>query len=282
MNEKNNKSDSAYQVSEGQSQDSAKLGAVTMAYNRDAESGTIDALPTNQWGDMSGLSEKVIRIRFIRKVYMILSAQLIFTFGIVAIFVFVKPINEWAQTDAGFIGYIISYVIFFGLIVTISIMNCMRSTFLKRVPGNYMLLIGLTLSLTYMLAMISAYNSVEAVLIAIGVTMTVTIGVSLFAMQTKYDFTNCWLLMLCLSLALFGFGISLIIVSQFADISIMQSVYGGLGALLMAMFLAIDTQMLMGNKKYAFDPEDYINASVNLYLDIVNMFLYLLAAFGKK
>lgn len=34
MNEKNNKSDSAYQVSEGQSQDSAKLGAVTMAYNR--------------------------------------------------------------------------------------------------------------------------------------------------------------------------------------------------------------------------------------------------------
>lgn len=50
----------------------------------------------------------------------------------------------------------------------------------------------------------------------------------------------------------------------------------------MAMFLAIDTQMLMGNKKYAFDPEDYINASVNLYLDIVNMFLYLLAAFGKK
>jgi len=47
------------------------------------------SLGNNQWGNMSGLSDKVVRIRFIRKVYMILSAQLIFTFGIVAIFVFV-------------------------------------------------------------------------------------------------------------------------------------------------------------------------------------------------
>lgn len=43
----------------------------------------------NQWANMLGLSQKVTRIRFIRKVYLILTAQLIFTFGLVSVFVFV-------------------------------------------------------------------------------------------------------------------------------------------------------------------------------------------------
>ena len=43
-----------------------------------------------QWGNLgSGLNNKAIRIAFIRKVYLILSAQLIFTFGVCSIFVFV-------------------------------------------------------------------------------------------------------------------------------------------------------------------------------------------------
>jgi len=49
---------------------------------------------------------------------------------------------------------------------------------------------------------------------------------------------------------------------------------------LMAMFLAIDTQLLMGNKKYKFDEEDYINAALQLYLDICYIFIYILQAFG--
>ena len=48
----------------------------------------------------------------------------------------------------------------------------------------------------------------------------------------------------------------------------------------MAMFLAIDTQLLMGNKKYKFDEEDYINAALQLYLDICYIFIYILQAFG--
>lgn len=45
-----------------------------------------------QWGQMGtgvGLNDKNIRIRFIRKVYLIVTALLVLTFGIVAIFVFV-------------------------------------------------------------------------------------------------------------------------------------------------------------------------------------------------
>ena len=48
----------------------------------------------------------------------------------------------------------------------------------------------------------------------------------------------------------------------------------------MALFLAIDTQLLLGNKRYAFNPEDYVNAALQLYLDISYMFLYILQFAG--
>ena len=82
--------------------------------------------------------------------------------------------------------------------------------------------------------MISAYHKIEAVAIAVAITLGVSFGVTLFAMQTRFDFTaKCWLVAICLSIALFWFGISCAIVGVFyKQISIMQSVYGGLGLIL--------------------------------------------------
>ncbi len=123
--------------------------------------------------------------------------------------------------------------------------------------------------------MISAYHRTESVLIAIAVTFFVVLGVTLFAMQTKFDFTNCWMVALCLSIALIAVSIAIGVSYRYS--LVMQAVYGGIGAVIMAIFLAIDTQLLMGKGKYRFNPEDYINAALQLYLDICNMFLYILA-----
>lgn len=48
-----------------------------------------DANQNGGFGNFNAFSDKNIRIRFVRKVYLILTCQLIFTFGIVSIFVFV-------------------------------------------------------------------------------------------------------------------------------------------------------------------------------------------------
>ena len=43
-----------------------------------------------------------------------------------------------------------------------------------------------------------------------------------------------------------------------------------------------DTQLMLGGKhKYALSPEEYIFAVVNLYLDVVNMFVYILSSVGR-
>ena len=39
-----------------------------------------------------------------------------------------------------------------------------------------------------------------------------------------------------------------------------------------------DTQLMIGGQhKYSISPEEYIFAALNLYLDIINLFLYILA-----
>ena len=78
--------------------------------------------------------------------------------------------------------------------------------------------------------MISAFHDIEAVAIAVAITMVVSITVTLFAMQTRFDFTEkCWLVAICVCVALFWFGISCAIVGLFyKNISILQAIYGGL------------------------------------------------------
>ena len=56
--------------------------------------------------------------------------------------------------------------------------------------------------------------------------------------------------------------------------------YGLIGATICTIFLAIDTQMILGGKKYEYSEEDYVFAALNLYLDIINIFLYLLQILG--
>ena len=47
-------------------------------------------------------------------------------------------------------------------------------------------------------------------------------------------------------------------------------------------YLAYDTQLLIGGKRYEISPEEYVFGALNLYLDVVNIFLYLLALFGNN
>lgn len=45
-------------------------------------------------------------------------------------------------------------------------------------------------------------------------------------------------------------------------------------------FLAFDTQMLLGNKRCAISPEEYVFATLNIYLDIIYLFSFLLQIMG--
>ena len=65
--------------------------------------------------------------------------------------------------------------------------------------------------------------------------------------------------------------------------NVLNILYACLGALLFSFYIVFDTQLMIGgNHKLAISPEEYIFAALNLYLDVINLFMYLLAIFGGK
>ena len=121
---------------------------------------------------------------------------------------------------------------------------------------------------------ISVYEANE-VMMAIGITVILVL-----AMQTKIDFTAMAGVLLVGLLCLMLFGLLILF---FPNNKVVNIVYASLGAFIFGVYIVFDTQMMMGGKhKYALDPEEYIFASLNLYLDIINLFMYILSIIGNS
>jgi FtsH-binding integral membrane protein len=117
------------------------------------------------------------------------------------------------------------------------------------------------------------------VLMAVGLCAAVCFGLTMFAFQTKWDFTVMGGALFVALIILIIFGI----VAIFIPGKTMTLIYASLGALLFSLYLIYDTQLMMGGKhKYSISPEEYIFAALNLYLDIVNIFLYILTIIGAS
>uniref|UniRef100_I3J4H7 Glutamate receptor, ionotropic, N-methyl D-aspartate-associated protein 1b (glutamate binding) n=1 Tax=Oreochromis niloticus TaxID=8128 RepID=I3J4H7_ORENI len=196
-------------------------------------------------------------------VFLVLTAQLTVTFAFVAVFTFVEQVKVFVVANMW--TYLVSYIVFFVSVCVISCCGNVR----RRHPWN---LSVLTLSMSYMVGMIASFHKTDSVIMAVGITAIVCFTVVIFSLQTKYDFTSCYgVLFVCL-IVLIIFGLLCIFIRD----KILHIVYAGLGALLFTCFLAVDTQMLLGNKELALSPEEYVFAALNLYTDIINIFLYIL------
>lgn len=220
----------------------------------------------------SGFEDKTIRQAFIRKVFAVLTVQLLITFSFVAIFTFVDEAKVFVRRNPW--TYYVSYVVFLVSLITLSCCGEFR----RKHPWNLIALSILTLSLSYMVGMIASFYDTETVIMAVGITAVVCFTVVLFSLQSKYDFTSCQgVLFVCL-IVLLLFSILCIFIRH----RILDIVYSSLGALLFTCFLAVDTQLLLGNKKLSLSPEEYVFAALNLYTDIINIFLYILAIVGRS
>ena len=265
--------------------------------------------------DAAGLSysafmDRKVRQGFIAKVYAILTAQLTATFAIVAAFVFSPSLADFVRANPVimFVAIIANFVLMIALV-------CFRNN-ARRVPLNYILLAAFTLTMAVMVGAISSNYETASVLIAAGICVSMTAVLSLFACQTRVDFTaylGCAIVALW-SLLIFG-----LLAGIFFRSNVLSVVYAALGAALFGFFIVIDTQMIVGGSHAVkFSTDEYIFAacvarrgaaqwwrpcqplsppstpspprlplrlprrSLNLYLDIINLFLYLLRLFGVR
>ncbi|KAF0046657.1 hypothetical protein F2P81_000290 [Scophthalmus maximus] len=145
----------------------------------------------------------------------------------------------------------------------------------KTVRRAFVRKVVVTLSMSYMVGTIASFHDTTAVVITIGATLAITLAIIAFSAQTRYDFTICYGVLLILAVDLIMFCVfCTFYYSYVADVA-----YGCLGALLFSLCLLVDCQLMMGAMSYRLDPEEYVNAALMLYLDVVLIFLYLL---GRK
>lgn len=217
-------------------------------------------------------SEKSIRLGFIRKVYGILMCQLLVTLAIVCLLVFEPNSKLYAQTHPAMMYTAMGMTIV--CIITLACCNDVR----RRTPTNFIVLAIFTFCEAFLVGTVSSFYDAKEVSMALGICAIVSFGLTLFAFQTKYDFTMLNGFLFVSLIVLFCFGLVAVIVQN----NIVNLIYASLGALLFCVYLVFDTQLMLGgNHKYSISPEEYVFAALNLYLDIINLFLYILTIIGS-
>ncbi|XP_008408290.1 fas apoptotic inhibitory molecule 2b isoform X2 [Poecilia reticulata] len=218
--------------------------------------------------------DKTIRRTFIRKVYAILMLQLSVTVGIVCLFTFCAPVRFYIQTNPSL--YMASYIMFFATYIALSCCGDLRRQF----PWNITLLVLFTLSMAFMMGFVSSFYNTKSVMLCLGITALVCLSVTVFSFQSKIDVTSCQGVLFSLCMVMLLCAITISIVVPFGYVPWLHAIYAVIGAILFTLFLAFDTQLLLGNKRYAISPEEYIFATLSLYLDIIYLFSFLLQLTG--
>ncbi|KAI6693295.1 hypothetical protein NL676_021005 [Syzygium grande] len=231
----------------------------------DVESGRdAAALCTNM------LESPQLRWAFIRKVYAIILAQLLLTAGVASAIFLTKPMRHFvAKTKLGFAIYIV-------VLVLPLILICPLRENHKRHPLNFVLLGLFTVTMAFGLGFSCAFMKEKIILEAAILTSVVIVALTLYtfwAVKRGRDFSF---------LGPFLFA-SLLVILVFALVQIFfplgklpLMIFGCLVSIIFAGFIVYDTNNLI--KRFSYD--EYIWAAVSLYLDIINLFLGLLYAFG--
>lgn len=212
--------------------------------------------------------EKQARKGFIRRVYGILSLQLLVTIIMSASFMYSQPARDAVLNNAGFlwVGYILSFVVLIGLFFC-------RHQF----PVNLIMLSVWTIIMSYTIGVVcAAYAAAGAeglIMQAFAITMSVFVGLTIFTFQSKIDFSFLGAgLFACLwILIIWG------IVNAFTGFS-GGVIYPLFGSIIFSLYIVYDTWLLSNKLSY----DEYILAAIDLYLDVLNLFLFILRLLSRR
>jgi hypothetical protein len=206
--------------------------------------------------------EKENNCKFLRKIYSLLLYQLAITVGMCATAMYNESVQQYVLTHNGplIAGTVFSFVF-------LVMLFCYKD----HHPANMWLLTGFTISIAYTVAVTCAsYVSLgykTLVIKAFLITILTFVALTTFTMQSKYNFDFMQEIVAGGIMVLIFWGIINWVMGSDGGM-----IYSLFGIFIFVCAIIYDTHRL--KDKYGYD--DYILASVNLYLDIINLFLYIL------
>ncbi len=194
------------------------------------------------------------------------TVQILLTAGLSAVSFWSAGYKSWIQNN--------QWMLWTSLIGSLGFLFL---TFWKRksYPTNLVFLGVFTGLEAYCISVITSFYDSKLVLEALVFTFAIFVALTLFACQTKYDFTN-WMPYLfgaLWMLIIFGF-----MSAFFPYNSKVELGYGIITALIFSGYILVDTQLVMRH----YHVEEEIAAAISLYLDILNMFLAILRILNSQ
>lgn len=220
---------------------------------------------------LSDFTTRGSRMGFIRKVYAIFSAQMVCTIGITAVIMNNSNLQRFLFQNFK-IFMITSYLISTGVIVTLVSNPELR----YKSPINFILLGIHTILQSISVGIFSSAINPRLVCLGTMHTLGTFLAITLYSFQPneKFDLTPFGNVLLTGS-ASFLIGIFL---NFFLKMPLLDNIISGGLAILFASYLAYDTQKIVGGKhhKYSYSPKEYILAALNLYQDVINLFIQIM------
>ena len=159
----------------------------------------------------------------------------------------------------------------------------------KSVPTNYIVLFSFTACEAVMLGLTCLFVNASAVGLAAAMTALVTAGLTVYAVTTKTDYSAMGHYFFAALLTVIVFGFVGSIFSMFFHVPWLQNVYAGCGCLVFSMYIVYDTQLIVGSigngerhGQFQIGYDDYVFAALNIYLDIINLFQYILILLNSR
>ena len=212
---------------------------------------------------------------FLVKVYGILSVQLLITLFFIFLFqkdsiksYFLKrPIFTFFLTLLSAIG-------FFGVLFLISANENLG----RKVPQNYLILLIITLCMSFMCGLFAINYSFPIVFFVVLLTIISSVVITMYAYSTDKDFSYIRALFAVLISQFGGF----ILMAFILNITTLKMVCCLVATLIFGIYLVYGTQVILKKYGEVYSIDDYIFASLQIYIDIVRLFLVILATVGKS
>ncbi|KAL7592455.1 hypothetical protein Lser_V15G32417 [Lactuca serriola] len=217
----------------------------------------------------SQMEDPQLRWGFIRKVYSILTLQLLLTVLIASIVVLTPRINQFFRTQTGLIVYLIIAII---TMIVLLVMQLL----MNRHPHNIIMLGLFTVMFSVMVGVSCVFSKGKIIMEASLLTSVMVVSLTLFtfwAAKRGYDFNFLWPFLFCTLILVLIFSIIQIF---FPMGSLVRMIISFVVALLYCGFIIYDTDNLI--KRCSYD--EYILAATMLYIDMVQLFLTMLSILG--
>jgi len=222
--------------------------------------------------------ERSIRHGFIRKVFALLTVQILLMMGIVCIFMYVPSATAYASSASSTWLFVLSGLLFVFLLMALTCIPELN----KRYPINLVGLFTVSLLAGVFVGTLVAGINPDYVWVAFASSIGLFLILGLFACQTRLDFSGAgpYLavgMMLLLVFSLFG-GLSSSIHDDWNN-GVHSIIWIAIAMALFSMYVVYDMQLVIGGKhRHQLGVDDYIVATLSLFTDFLMIFACMLGA----